>query len=419
MRAETMKSLTTGLLAVWLVGCGGDPFRPGAVEEIESLPRDLSRAEQSLIAADNAFGLRLFREVVEQDGGGNVFISPLSVAMALGMTYNGAAGATRDSMQAALALEGLSLVEVNESYRDLIDLLVGLDPSVEFLLANSIWLREGFPAEASFLETNREYFDAQVAALDFDAPSAVPTINGWVSDQTNGRIDTIVEPPIDASTVMFLINAIYFNGSWTARFDPDLTRDGTFRLAAGGEKRVRMMSHSEPIELRQYGDGQLQAIDLTYGGKAYSMTILLPRQASGTMDLVASLDADRWEAIVSGLGGSEAMVVMPKFRLEYELELQDALTALGMGVAFDPNRADFSNIFAGPPNLFISRVKHKTFVDVNEEGTEAAAVTGVEVGVTSAPSTIVIDRPFVFAIREKFSGTILFIGLVMDPSSAG
>jgi len=419
---RVLASALTLLVAAFVVRCSDGPVGPGA--EITQLPRDLTAAEQELIQSDNAFGLKLFREIhAQEDAGENIFISPLSVAMALGMTYNGAAGTTYEAMQETLELQGLSLEEVNQSYRSLIDLLADLDPTVEWLLANSIWYRQGLPVRQEFLDVNSEYFDALVAALDFNHPDAAPTINHWVNEKTNGRIEEIVDDPIPDWVCMYLINAIYFKGDWTVQFDPELTADRPFYLADGSEKQVPMMTYPGVVEAGYYRDEHLQALDLPYGGRAYSMTILLPPREGDIGTLVESLDSERWASIIAGLESAELNVVMPKYTLEYELEMKDVLTALGMGVAFVEGAADFSKICCTPGDVWIGKVKHKTFVEVNEEGTEAAAVTSVEMhfgtGPGGGPLTIYVDRPFLFVIRERISGTILFMGLIMDPVPAG
>ncbi len=401
------------LVVVVVARCGDGPAGPS---EITGLPRELSQAEQQLIAADNAFGLKLFREIyAQEEAGENIFISPLSVAMALGMTYNGADGATQQAMAETLELQDLTLEDVNQSYRSMIDLLAELDPSVDWRLGNSIWYRLGLPVRQEFVDLNREFFDAEVTGLDFGSPDAAPTINDWVKEATNGRIEEIVKDPIDPAFVMFLINAIYFKGDWTAQFDEELTEDRNFTLEDGTQKQVPMMTYPEPVEVGHYRDESVEALDLTYGGKAYSMTILLPAPQSDVASLVESLDSQKWQSIVAGLAAASYDVVMPKFTLEYELEMKDVLTALGMGIAFSGATADFSKICCAPGDIWIDQVRHKTFVDVNEEGTEAAAVTSVGFVTSGGPPTVVVDRPFVFAIRERFSGTILFIGLIMDP----
>ncbi len=410
---KTKLVVLTFFVALLSVRCGSEIV---GVQEITGLPRDLTGAEAGLIQADNAFGLKLFREIDSQeDADANIFISPLSVAMALGMTYNGAAGETQTAMQETLELQGLTLDEVNQSYRSLIDLLRNLDPTVEFLLANSIWYRQDFPVIQDFLDVNREYFDAEVTGLDFDSPSAAPTINAWVDDKTNGRITQIVDDPISAELVMFLINAIYFKGDWTFQFHKPLTSNAPFYLEGGGQVQVPTMRTSGEIEIGRYYDAEVEAIDLMYGGKAYSMTIVMPAGGGELSTLVQSLDAARWAEIIAGLTTGESEVWMPKYTLEYELALNDVLKALGMEIAFDALNADFSKI--SDWQLFISRVKHKTFVDVNEEGTEAAAATAVAVRLTSVREPVLFraDRPFVFLIRDRDTGAILFMGRVMDP----
>jgi serpin B len=400
------------LLALPLaVGCGSDAFEP-----IDDLPRALTSAETQLVEADNRFAFKLFREVNTQEAPGtNVFISPLSVGMALGMTYNGAAGATRDAMQTTLELGGLTLQQVNESYQSLIALLRGLDPQVEFTLANSIWYREGIAIVPAFVDLNRRYFDAEVAALDFDDPAAAGTINAWVDRATRGKISEIVDPPIDPLTIMFLINAIHFKGDWTHRFDKSLTKPEPFLLPDGSQVSVPMMSSDGEMPVRVRWDADHTVLDLWYGGRAYSMTIVVPSDPAAIDELARTVGQAEWNAWVAGLDSTTTLVGIPRFTLEYQITLNDVLKALGMEAAFDDAQADFTNLYAGPERAFISEVRHKTFVDVNEEGTEAAAVTSVEIRFESAPPRLVVNRPFLFAIRENYSGTILFMGKIVHP----
>ncbi len=391
-----------------LIACG-DGTAP-----ILELPRTLTVAESKLVEADNRFAFKLFREIASQEpADANVFISPVSVGMALGMAYNGAAGTTRDSMQQSLELQGMSLNEVNEAYQSLIGLLRDLDPAVEFLLANSVWYRQDLTVVTAFLDNMTQYFGADVTAMDFDAPGAADVINGWVRDHTAGRIDEIVASPIDPLTVMFLINAIYFKGAWTHRFETDRTRDAPFHRVDGSTATVRMMSREE-TPVRAYMDGSITVAELPYGGGAWAMTIVYPTDPAGITELSADLTESQWNSWVGAMDSTTIQVSMPKYTLEYEIELSAVLEALGMAEAFKPTVADFSNLVTRS-DAYISAVKHKTFVQVNEEGTEAAAATSVEVGVTSAPPIILIDRPFLVAIRERLSGTILFLGKVVNP----
>lgn len=403
--------LTICVLSGALVACGGGPIEP-----ITALPRQLTVGEQKLIATGNQFAFNFFGEVVRQGNpDSNVFVSPLSAAMALGMTYNGARGETQTAMAQTLGLDQLTTQEANQSFQSLIALLRGLDPKVDFRLANSIWYRLGFVPRPEFLDVNRQYFDARVSGLDFASPEAVSTINGWVNDNTNGKIPKIIDG-IDDSLVMFLINAIYFKGAWVYQFDKDQTKSEPFTLRTGAQHDVPMM-HRGAAPIRHYLGQGFRVVDLPYGTGAYSMTILLPDLGRDVDSVVAGLSLDQWDAIVSGLAEDSVAMAMPKFKLEWSDSLNGVLSALGMGVAFQPYQADLSGIAGNPGDLYISYVKQGTFVDVNEEGTEAAAVTVVGIGLTSVgPTEFRVDRPFVFLIRERFSGTILFMGKIMNPA---
>jgi serpin B len=407
-----------GLFAlVVLAAACNDPSGPsGRTAPITTLPRTLSSGEQALIVGSNAFGFGLLRELDRTRADSNIFMSPLSASMALGMTMNGAAGQTFDEMRTALAFGPRPGAEINASYRSLIDLLRGLDPTVDFRIANSIWHRAGFPFEQTFLDESRQYFDAKVSGLDFAAPSAVPSINDWVNQSTNGKIDKIVDGPIADDVVMYLINAIYFNGSWTTRFDKSLTRADQFTTAGGTTAPIAMMHRTDTVRVAETADAQV--VDLPYGGGAFSMTILLPKPGKSVGAVVSSLTAESWEAAVATTTPRSVELQMPKFSLRWEALLNDQLQALGMRQAFEGGRADFTRMSrTAGDRLYISRVKQKAFVDVHEEGTEAAAVTSVEIRVVCAcgPQVIRIDRPFVFAIRERLSGTILFLGKIVRP----
>ncbi|MGH7588747.1 MAG: serpin family protein [Gemmatimonadota bacterium] len=389
------------------VGPGGPPG--GVQEPIETLPRELSPQELVLIDAGNDFTFDLFGRLVREEPDENVFVSPLSVSMVLGMLLNGAAGETQSEIETALGLSALTLDEINRAYRDLIDLLLGLDRSVETRVANSIWIREGFPVVPEFLDTNREFFGAEVAGLDFDDPGSVERINGWVEEETNGRIKQIIDM-IRPEHVMFLINAMYFKGLWQIPFDKDDTRPAPFRRADGSEVQVQMMT-VDSLFANNVTD-RYHAVDLPYGGGAFSMTIVLPAEGVATADLVAALDAPAWRTLIEGLHPQFLQVSLPRFELEYEKTLNETLQELGIRKAFGD--ADFSRLTPGG-GVWLDYVKQKAFVKVDEAGTEAAAATVGAIAV-SAPPPFLADRPFVFAIRERLSGTILFVGQVTDPS---
>jgi serine protease inhibitor len=407
-RMRLGKTLATVAASAAVVGCSSGPTEPSP--PLEQLPRELSNAEIGVIDGSNGFAFDLLREVSAGRPGENVFISPLSVSMALGMAMNGTAGTTFDEMSSTLGFEGMEQDSINHAYRGLIDLLVGLDPSVDITLANSVWYREGFPFERNFFDNVAEVFDAQVSPLDFDNPGSLTTINNWVDQATRGKIPRIVDE-IRPNHVMFLINAVYFKGSWRDQFDPARTTNDVFTGLGGTQLPVRMMNTDGQFRFGWTPD--YQALELPYGNGAFTMVILLPTEGTDVDQTLRTLDRDDWDQVVAGFANQRLMVSMPRFRLDFETSLIETLKAMGIRRAFDPGLADFTRLSTA--DLFISDVKHKTFVDVNEEGTEAAAATSVGISVTSAPPTFRVDRPFLFAIRERFSGTILFAGRVVEP----
>jgi len=391
-------------------------FGCDVVDPTEPL-RELSSSETKLVEADNSFGLKLFKEINAEMADSNVFISPLSISMALGMTYNGSAGTTEEAMRTTLEFGNLSRGEINQSYKSLIELLTGIDSDVEFNIANSIWYRDDWTFEQDFFERCDEYFDARVSGLDFSQNNAAKdTMNNWVDKNTNGKIEEIVDYVDPMNDVMFLINAIYFNGNWTYRFDEEDTKDDVFHLSGGSTKECKMM------EIRSYfkyfEDSLLQAIDIPYGNGNYSMTVILPRESEDIDLVVAGLTQEKWSDWMDRLSPDTVTLFFPKLKLEYEIKdmLEEALATLGMGVAFDDKEADFTGMY-GLGGIFIDRIIHKTFLEVDEEGTEAVAATVVAMSLTSIGGglTVRVNSPFILAIRENHSGTILFIGKIVEP----
>jgi serine protease inhibitor len=386
---------------------GGDSGGPDPV--IDALPRPLTAAESKVLTASNEFSFALFRQLSEAQKDSNVFTSPLSASMALGMAMNGAAGATHDQMRSALAFGSASDQEIDDGYKSLIALLRGLDPGVDVRIANSVWYRAGFPVAPTFLDVTKSAFDARVTALDFASPAAVTTINDWVSTATAGKIPTIIDR-IDRDQVMFLINAIYFKGNWREKFDPSATIDAQFRGVAGSQP-VKLMHRSGKMGVSYTSD--FVAVDLAYGNSAYTMTALLPAEGKSVDALAASLQGQTWAAWTSQLHEATVDLYFPRLKLEWERVLIPDLQTLGMRDAFSETAADFSRLSTGDGRLFINIVKQKTYVDINEEGTEAAAVTNVGIFTTSLPASVRFDRPFLFVIRERLSGTVVFIGKIV------
>lgn len=376
--------------------------------------RPLTPLEKKLVQSNNEFGVHLFKEIIREDSTENVFISPLSVSMALGMTLNGANGETEEEMKKTLGFAGMDLTAINQSYHSLINMLLQLDPSVIFKLANSIWYRQGFDFESSFFDVTRKYFNARVAGLNFDDPASVDIINHWVDQSTNGKIKKILDR-IESRDVMFLINAIYFKGIWTYQFKKEATKDDDFYLSDGSKITVKMMNQSGNYDY--FETDQFQAIDLPYGSGAYSMTIFLPRPGYSLDSLIAEMNPNTWADWMGQFEKKEGGILLPKFTLRYKITLNRVLESLGMGIAFS-DQADFTRM-CKRGGLSISFVKHKTFAKVDEEGTEAAAVTVVGVGVTSVEPPrgfqMVVNRPFLCVIREHASNALIFMGKVGHP----
>jgi serpin B len=290
-------------------------------------------------------------------------------------------------------------------------LLRGLDSRVDFRIANSIWHEQSFPVEPAFLQTTSDFFDAEVAARDFNDPTTLEAVNAWVNTATAGKIERILDE-IPADAVMYLINAIYFNGDWTTSFDPKHTEPQPFAGIAGSTT-VPLMHKSDSVAFTEANG--VQAVELPYARGAFAMTVVLPPEGSDINDFVASMSQASWDALHAAMAPRQVLVWLPKFTLERDYELKQALNGLGIHLAF--GGGDFSPLSSTMGDrLEVSEVKHKTFVDVHEEGTEAAAVTSVGIVLVCAcgPTLPVFraDRPFVFAIRERNSGTILFMGKI-------
>jgi len=399
-----MKKIITLIIPLLLlVACDKNP---------EVFP--VSLKQQEVINSGNVFGFDLFRKINETEiAAKNLFISPLSISMALGMTLNGANANTLDEMKAAMYFSSLTNDEINKTYRYLLDNLISLDPKVVMEIANSIWYRNTFNVLPDFLTTNQTYFDAEVSPLDFDDPASKDVINKWVSDNTNSKIKTIIDE-ITPEMVMYLINAVYFKGQWKYQFDKSDTYEAEFEKSDGSKKSVSMMKLESDINF--LSNELFRAVELPYGKGNYSMIVMVPKDNYDVNDIIEELNEDNWNSWMDAMAESEdAKIHLPKFKFEYEIKLNDALQALGMSDAFQPGIADFTRINSDG-GLYISEVKHKTFVEVNEEGTEAAAVTSVGIGYTSMPDNYLIaNKPFLFVIKEKNTKAVIFIGKIMEP----
>jgi serpin B len=371
-----------------------------------------------LTAASSRFSFKLYDQLLKSRASDNTFVSPASVMLALAMTYNGANGTTREAMARTLELEGMSLEEVNRAFADLKSALAPDDPKIQLKIANSLWVRNGFVLDPAFIARNKQHYSAEIASLDFANPAAAKTINSWVSKSTEGKIEKIVDQISDGA-VLFLINAIYFKGQWQFEFKKESTKPDVFKLEGGKQTEVPMMSQSRSFFYFKGKD--FQSVVLPYGAGRVSMYVFLPDEGKGLDQFEKDLTPENWELWMRSYQLNPGDLTMPRFKVEWESGLNDALKALGTSEAFDSSRADFSQMAkVKPGNLFISEVKQKSWCEVNEEGTVAAAVTSVGMLTTSVQQprekfVMKVDRPFFFVIRDNLTGVVLFMGSVRNP----
>ena len=357
-----------------------------------------------------SFAFGLFQDIVSNDGSDIVFLSPLSASLALSMTANGASETTRQEMLSVLGFD-CSIKEVNEYNRSVMDLFASGPDGVELNAANSIWVSDAFPLKGRFCRTVRKNYDAMVTNLDFSDPASPSVINRWCADNTAGRIDKMIEA-IDPATQLYLLNALYFKGLWTTPFDTALTREDIFH-GDSNDSQVKFMYNKAYFPYYIGPEGSM--VELPYGDdRNFVMDVIIPPDGLSADEFVIGLDSESLSRLSSGLQTDEIRLMLPSFKAEYDVSLNAALQRLGMKEAFTSS-ADFSDMSKEP--LMISEVRQKTFIEVNEEGSEAAAITSIGIMRTSLapePFEFKVDRPFVFLIRERNSGTILFMGLVRN-----
>ncbi len=382
----------------------------------------LSGETRTLVESSNGFALDIFRQVYQANPTENVVLSPLSIDVALHMATNRATGDTKAEMKQTLGVADASDDEINQTARDLSAQLLSMDRKVTLSLANSIWFYDKFTPQAGFDALIQTYYDGRIEGLDFDQPATKDRINGWVEDKTQSKIQNLLEK-IKDNDVMFLINAIYFKADWQYRLDPKQTQDAPFCLEYGSTVAVPTM-FSEGVKLRQYYDPAFRLLDIPYGNGQFSLVILLPEAASGSVaDVIGQLnvtDLNQWIAKTDTL---TPQLYLPKFKTSFKMELSEPLQTLGMKLPFSrQGDTDFSRFFGDQKKgLYIDRVIHQAFIEVNEAGSEAAAATAVAIGLLSLgsepqPAVIRVDRPFVYFIRERHTEAILFAGTMLNPA---
>jgi len=384
-------------------------------------PRPVMTADASrAAAATNGFGFRLLAEMQEERKGENVFFSPMSLSMALSMTYNGAGGATKTGMAKALGVQGVAFDQLNAGQQIVFDFTQKFEPGITTGIANALWVKKGSRLQPEFIKQNRQSYHAQVTALNLANPRSARTINRWVERETKGKIAELVQPgDFNKDSGLVLTNAVYFDGLWNTPFERSLTEDGPFTLEDGTTKQVPMMTRTAYLNYFD-GDG-FRALRLPYGGGAKSMYILLPDPKRRLADLISKLTAKNWDTWMGQLKEERVTVFLPRFKANYESEINKPLIALGMGDAFS-DHADFSGIDGQKDNLYISLVRHKAVLEVNEEGTRAVAATSfhgepmaTQLAHPKEPIIFRVDHPFLCAIRDEESGALLFLGAIEKP----
>lgn len=398
------------LFLFFIAGCNkANSETPVPDGEKTSIPTvsDTSECEK-LVSGYTDFGFNLYSALLKENKGKNIFISPSSIALALSMTYNGAEGETKEAMAEAMALNGMTLEEVNKEGSILINFLMDTDQDVEIAIANSLWCNPSITFKEDFIERCEKNYFAKVSN-EFDKD----IINGWIKENTGGKIENVIDE-ISPDAILYLINAIYFKGMWSEEFDKEQTGEMDFTLPDGTKKKHPLMFKDG--DFNYYKGEKFQAMSLPYGDGRFSMYIFLPDEDSGLEEFQNNLNSENWQVWMDSFHESGGSVRLPRFKCEYKSILNDALKSIGMEIAFDGEKADFAGMTDTP--AFISRVIHQTFVEVNEKGTEAAAVTVVEMAAGGPPPErfyMEVNRPFFFAIRDEKTGSVLFMGSISDP----
>ena len=375
--------------------------------------------QKEVIDSANKFAFDLFKPILSGAGEQeNIMISPFSITSALSMTLNGASGETFEAMKKTLRLDGKTLEQINNTYLKLMTEMVQVDERVVLEIANSVWVEKRLAVKQKFITDVQNWYKAEARGIDVTDPEAVNIVNGWIEEKTHDKITDMLDY-LDPDLSMLLINAVYFKGKWRNQLDKADTKEEPFYVMAAAPKTVPMMHQEENLKCTKQDN--LTLVDIPYGQGNYSMLIVLPDAGISVSEAAKTLTPSQWNEWMGLLENNTHKVElsMPRFKYKYKRLLNDDLIGMGMGIAFSGG-ADFSNI--SDQGLLISRVIHQSFIEINEEGTEAAAATIVEMIIVSYPPPepsvwkIDIDRPFLYFIHETSTGTILFMGKVGDPT---
>ena len=374
---------------------------------------------EAVVDGNTAFALDLYSRLKDEDG--NLFFSPYSISVALAMTYAGARENTAQQMSQTLRFS-LDPQRLHPAFGKLEERLEALqeEGNVQLEIANSLWPHKSYPILEEYIGLVKKYYGVKITPLDYAAniEAARSIINEWVEEKTKDKIKDMIGPGVlDALTRLVLVNAIYFKGNWADQFEEELTKDAPFHPLSGESIEVPMMKQQETFGYAEHED--LQILQMPYAGDEMSMLVLLPKNMDGLANLQSVLSKENLEKWIKSIRKKEVLVFLPKFKVTSQFRLDEALASMGMTDAFSPEKADLSGIDGEPHRLYIGAVIHKAFVDVNEEGTEAAASTAVGFTLASMPEpvpTFRADHPFIFMIRDNNTGSILFMGRIVDPA---
>lgn len=417
MKLKTTLSFILLLEMFLAVSCDKNRVKINPNDLPQPIKIDLRSSEKEMVKSDQIFAFEFFAHVFDQEaakGDKNFMVSPLSLSIALAMIHNGAAGETKTAIQRTLKFGDYSDADINAYYKKLKEALLQTDPTTKLSIANAIFTNKFVLIKPDFIHTNQSFYDATVQSADFGNPETKNSINKWAADNTYNLIKEVIEKT-KAEDLMYLLNAIYFKGIWTRKFDAKNTSKMPFTYENGTKKNVDMMKQTAKFNYTENQD--MQVLQLPYGNQAFSMMVLLPKQGKKIGDItIATQKNDYWSNLKSGLSQAEVDVFLPKFKTEYSQKLNDILKKMGMEIAFERDRANFSRMSDLP--AYISFVKQDTYISTDESGTEAAAVTTVGVVNTSAPIpqkvTFNANKPFVYIIQENSTGAILFMGAVKN-----
>lgn len=391
-------------------------------ESVESPKYQASDLNRELVTGEGEFAMRLAEPLLTNEDGerGNTVFSPFSVSLALSLMLDGARGETREELLKLLTIQGMGRDAINHGSEVLLNLIQHDDPKTEVRIANAIWAQKGLPLQDEYVKAMKQVYAAKIAPMDFkNKLAAVKTINGWVSDRTEGLIrDLVTEDVITGRTVMMLANAIYFHGIWTEPFEQSETRDAPFHREDGTDVTVPMMGKREALPHKT--TPAYKAVQIPYGSGQWRFIAVLPADGKTLKEAEAALlrGPGEW---TEGFEEGETALALPRFKIEAATDLTEILSALGMVQSQTPGSADFSGIAGAEAELFVSRVLHKAYIEVDEAGTKAAAATVIaaDSGASGPVHAFEFraDRPFLFAIANATTGVLAFMGCVADPSA--